>query len=370
MLALVAAVVACAAIVFAVKPRQAPRPLVRAAAPPIDAMPSPAPAARSPIDDKIFTIAAAGDTPVIAVASAHRVWISRDDGKTFARALDGHGGVDALFVDPAGRVYVLWLDVKSYTDVGGGHVSADQLTLGIADPDGREHWRELPGGVLPPMDARDGWLASAGAHDTTREMSGLEIGSDAGDSWRGVRSAQKWAVLAVGMGEHHAARFLASRTRIDEEGVGHGLYELAASDDRVATVWSTMQGVELVTDEFPRNVMPCAGFAGSSLYLVHRGRLIAVDHAGKERERELGSDVVGTDVHCAIAGNDRAAYLNIGTKLIRIDSDDLRIADDPHGDFDAIAVDAHGFLLYLAGGCVHRYDGSATRPHELVCGPP
>lgn len=342
---MVAAVVVCAAVAAAPAP----------------------PVTSSPIDEKISAIAAAADAPVIAVASAHHVWISRDDGKTFARALDGHGGVDALFVEPAGRVYVVWLDVKSYTDVGGGHVSADQLTLGIADPDGREHWRELPGAALPPMAARDGWLASAGAHDATRAMSGLELGSGAGDSWRGVPSPQKWAVLAVAMDEHHTARFLASRTRIDEEGVGHGLYELAASDDRVATVWSTMKSVELVTDEFPRNVIPCAGFAGASLYLVHGGRLIAVDHAGKERDRELGSDGVATG--CAIAGNDRAAYLNIGSKLIRIDSDDLRIADDPHGTFDAMAVDAHGFLLYLTGGCVDRYDGSPTkRRDQVVCG--
>jgi len=44
---------------------------------------------------------------VIAVASAHRVWISRDDGKPFAPALQGTGWASELFVEPSGLVYVL-----------------------------------------------------------------------------------------------------------------------------------------------------------------------------------------------------------------------------------------------------------------------
>src|SRR5262245_34362178 len=81
------AVAALAGFVLAAFVRAAPdsddKAVVPVAVPVPQPEPSLGPADALSIDEPIEYLAAASDAPVIAVASGHHVWISRDDGKTF-----------------------------------------------------------------------------------------------------------------------------------------------------------------------------------------------------------------------------------------------------------------------------------------------
>jgi hypothetical protein len=76
---------------------------------------------------------------------------------------------------------------------------------------------------------------------------------------------------------------------------------------------------------------------------------------------------------CAIAGNDRAAYITLHTsvtmhRLLRIDTSEPREVADFTIGFKRIAVDAHGNFVYLQNGCLQRIS-QAGRQTVLACGP-
>ncbi|HEY0991526.1 MAG TPA: hypothetical protein VGD80_30945 [Kofleriaceae bacterium] len=310
-------------------------------------------------DEPIAVVAAAGDAPVIALASAHHVWISRDDGTTFARALESSGSINSLVVEPDGRVYVRrseWGDFFGPTD-----------ELGIADPDGRERWREPPRGALP-VDARAGWIVGMAGGG------GMVVGWDAGDRWDRIPATHEWNPWRMAMGKGRMSYYLATKIG----GAEHGVHLLAASEaGRAKTIWSLPSADGVGT---PDGVVPCAAFAGDTLHLVVRGqtpgssRLVAVKPDGRTREQALvGQLLDDRDLTCTIAGNDRAAYMMLHTartlhQLIRIDTDPVRDVASFSVGFDRIAVDAHGYFLFVQNGCLQRLS-QAGRQRQLVCGP-
>jgi hypothetical protein len=324
------------------------------------------------IDEPLVKIVAASDAPVIAVASRHRVWISRDDGKTFAPALHGAGvelGFE-LFVEPAGRVYALRSVLRDHRAANGVLYAGTMDDLAISELDGRERWRELTDGMVPWV-AGDGSIAGVAT-------GGVEIGRNAGDSWSFVPGSQGWNPWLIGLGDHGVVRFLASRVKQDDQ-LDSALSLVVARRGRAATaVWSMpvdgMPGV-------PSDEIPCAGFAGSTLHLVAtdrklgpRGtRLISIASDGTVRTRVPADLVAGVvldpGMTCEIAGNERAAYLAVDHIVFRIDTRELQLSDHTSSDFRSIAVDAHGDLLVLARRCVRRLHAGSRREDELACGP-
>jgi len=336
----------------------------------------PAPVAPAPpappalIDEPLVKIVAASDAPVIAVASEHRVWISRDDGKTFAPALQGTGSASELFVEPSGRVYTLRSNAREHRAADGVVHLRSENELGIAELDGRERWRELTDNMVPLV-AHGGWIAGLAA-------GGVEIGWNAGDSWSFVPGGQDWNPWVISMGEHGVVRFLASRMGKNDT-LDSGMSLLVAHDGRRATaVWS-MQSADLPS--VPSDETPCAGFAGSTLHLIvtdrkagPRGtRLISVGGNGAVRERVLttlvGGVVLDPGLTCEIAGNEHAAYLALDNVVFRIDTSEPRVSDHTSDELHSIAVDAHGDLLVLARRCVRRLHAGSRREDEVVCGP-
>jgi hypothetical protein len=328
-------------------PASAPAPAT-ASVPPI----SPVPGQRK-LDEPITMIAAASDAPVIAVATAHRLWVSRDGGESFAAALPGDGEFLTLVVEPKGRVYAV------RTDMGDRRLTQE---LGILDPDGTERWRQPRGGDLL-LDARDGQLLAM-------FPDGFVIGMHAGDAWERVPASRAWIPLRASVGADGVARYLA----VHSGGTDHALYLLEVrGGGRARVVWSTpfSDGIGA-----PSEVTPCAGFAGDRLYLVLRdrepdprtkwrpGKLITVQRDGRAEARTLPGEVLHDDgLSCEIAGNDRAAYLALGSRRIghqtlRIDGAEPSAVGDYSMAFDRIAVDAHGRLLHVRNGRLGRLSES------------
>lgn len=338
--------------------------------------PSPEPAHAPDIDEPIEYLAAASDAPVIAVASGHHVWISRDDGKTFAPALhDPHAELYDLTVDPSGRVHAMWGENKIWRSPGDrGGVDTIEFVIGIAELDGRERWRPAHDVLAAPLDARAGWIVGAGWP---------VIGKDSGDTWTRVPSSDRWHVWRASIDDHHTARFFASRINAPEscEDCARGLSLLVSHDGRsLRRVWSMRDRTEISTDQLPTDVVACAGFAGSTLYLVARepkgARLIAVSGNGKVLPKPALPEGLPADVTCTIAGSDRAAFMALGDDIMRIDTDELRVAPggaitpQAAGERDTLAVDGHGYLLYVANACVWRYaEAGAGHRDKIVCGP-
>jgi hypothetical protein len=352
------------------------RAVVPVAVPMAQPEPSPGAADAPSIDEPIGYLAAASDAPVIAVASEHHVWISRDDGETFAPALhDPRAELYDLTVDPSGRVHAMWGENKIWRSPGGrGGVDTIEFVLGIAEVDGRERWRPTHDVLAAPLDTRAGWIVGTGWP---------VIGRDSGDTWTRVPASDRWHVWRASIDDHHTARFFASRIDAPEscENCARGLSLLVSRDGRsLRRVWSMLDRKEISTDQFPTNVIACAGFAGSTLYLVARepkgARLIAVSGDGKLLPKPPLPEGLAADVTCTIAGNDRAAFMALGDDIMRIDTDELRVAPrgaitpQAPGDRDDLAVDAHGHLLYVANACVWRYAEAGVRyPDKVVCGP-
>ena len=239
----------------------------------------------------VAIVAAASDAPVVAVASARQVWISRDDGKTFARALESGGEIASLFVEPGGRVYVVRRDVGNH-----GHTES----LGIAELDGRERWREPPPASIPHA-ARDGWIVGlAGA-------GGLVVGWDDASRWEGIPASLAWNPWRMAMGKHRVSYALITTN----DDTGNSMHLLAASEaERARIVWS-LPGADRVGEGA---VVPCAGFGADTLHLVVRGRtpgssrLVSIGPDGREHERALAGQLLDDrDLMCEIAGNDRAS---------------------------------------------------------------
>lgn len=352
---LVAAAPPCSA------PPPPPTPVVATAPPPAPA-PTPPPdaneAIKGLIDEPIKLVAAASDAPVIALGSEQHVWISRDDGKTFARALDSAGKIESLFVEPDGRVYVVRIDNGDHGPVA---------ELGVAEPDGRERWREPPSESIP-LDARAGWIVGMASRG------GMVVGWDVGNKWDRIPASRDWNPWRMTMGAGRVSRYLATKIGAPEG----GMHLLAAREaGRAKVLWSvpSADGVG-----GPDSVVPCAGFAGDTLHLVVRGhtpgssRLVAVGPDGRAREQALvGQLLDDRELTCEIAGNDRAAYLTLHTyrtldQVMRIDGAGVRDVAAYGFGFDRLAVDAHGNLLFLAHGCVIRLT-QASRQTQLACGP-
>ena len=73
---------------------------------------------------------------------------------------------------------------------------------------------------------------------------------------------------------------------------------------------------------------------------------------------------------------DLAAFMALGDDIMRIDTDELRVAPggaitpQAAGERDDLAVDEHGHLLYVANACVWRYTEAGARHRDnVVCGP-
>lgn len=324
------------------------------------------------IDEPLVKIVAASDAPVIAIASKHRVWISRDDGQTFAPALQGAGvelGFE-LFVEPSGRVYALRSVLKEHRAANGVLYAGTADDLGIAELDGRERWRELTDGMVP-WTAGDGSIAGVAT-------GGVEIGRDTGGSWSFVPGSQGWNPWLISLGERGVVRFLASRMGKNDM-LDSALSLVVARQGRRATaVWS-MPLADM--PEVPGDEIPCAGFAGSTLHLVAtdrklgpRGtRLISIASDGSVHTRVPADLVAGVvldpGMTCEIAGNARAAYLALDHIVFRIDTRELQLSDHTSSEFHSIAVDSHGDLLVLARRCVRRLHAGSRREDELACGP-
>lgn len=333
--------------------------------------PAPEPAAIEPIvDEPIEYLAAASDAPVIAVGSAHHVWISRDDGETFAPALqDPRAELYDLSTDPTGRVYAMWGEDKNWRSPGGGGVDTIEFALGIAELDGHERWRAMNEMVAAPLDARAGWIVGTGVP---------MIGRDFGDTWKRPPSSDRWHVWRASVDDQHTVRLLTTQLDApDCEDCGRGLSLLVSRDGgRLERKWSMLNRTEIMTDDFPTMYLECAGFAGPTLYLVAREpkgpRLIAVGGDGKVIPKDSLAKDLPADVTCAIAGNDRAAYMALGDDVVRIDTDELRVGANRLSakERDILAVDEHGHLLYVADACVWRYtEGGSRLDDKVVCGP-
>lgn len=331
---------------------------IPASPPPV--VPAP-PAGSRRLDEPIKLIGAASDAPVIAVATTHQVWVSRDGGASFARALAGDGEVASLVVESTGRVYA------TRTDSGDRRMTSE---LGILETDGTERWRQPPGGGYL-LDARDGRVVMMATN-------GIAIGTRAGEVWDRVAASREWIPLRTSVGADGVARFLATRN----EGSDPALYLLEVrGGGRARVVWSTpfSDGVGGSSE-----ITPCAGFAGDRLYVVvrdhaldlvtkrHTGRLVAVHADGRAEARTLVGQVLNDDgLTCDIAGNDRAAYLSfstrrIGHETLRIDVAEPRAESEYMMAFDRMAVDAHGRLLHLAHGWLGRISESGRATALLL----
>ncbi|HEX8109853.1 MAG TPA: hypothetical protein VF516_19115 [Kofleriaceae bacterium] len=207
LLGLVLAGCVLVAFVLARDPEEPVVPILVPAPPPVPA-PTPGPAANDPhVDEPIESIAAASDAPVIAVASAHHVWISRDDGNTFAPALQDPGAeVYDVTVEPSGRVLAMWGENKRWRSPGGGGVDTIEFALGAAELDGRERWRPMNEMIAAPLDARAGWVVGSGVP---------VIGRDSGESWKRVPSSGRWHVWRASIDDLHTARFFGDRPAKD-----------------------------------------------------------------------------------------------------------------------------------------------------------
>lgn len=317
------------------------------------------------IGEPIEYVAAASDAPVIAVGSARHLWISRDDGKTFARALDdGDAEIYGISVEPSGRVYGMWGEHKVWKSPGGrGGVDTIEFAFGIAEPDGRERWRPVNERIAAPFDTRAGDIVGEGAPI---------IGHDAGESWTTPASARSWHIWRAALDDHRTPRFFATRRSAPDscEDCGRGFALLVGK--QLTPVWTMLDHTDLYTDDFPYSHLACMGFGGSNLYVVTHDHLIAVAGTGKVIEREA----IPAIETCTIAGNDRATYMAAGSSVIRIDTGEQRVAPSsaltPRAtdERDELAVDQHGALLYRADACIWRYTESGAGPGDpIVCGP-
>ena len=318
-------------------------------------------------DEPLTSVAAASDAPVIAVASENHVWISRDDGATFAPALAGSGSVAALFVDTGGQVYVHRLALTETKGSGVTYVgSRDQL--GVADLDGHERWHELADNIAP-ADVHAGTVIGVGG------AGGVVRGRDGGAAWSDVPGAAGWNPWRVAIGDD--VRVLASRIGKDDA-IESGLSVLAG--DPLHPVWTTP-----ARDAFgvPSEGAPCGAFVGSTLYLVTTARargergtqLVTVDAKGAARTTTLADLVGGIKLapdlmKCQIAGNAHAAYLTTDKIIFRIDGAKLSLLRQVGSEADQIAVDRRGNLLALGQRCVQRIHPDSSQIDEVVCGRP
>jgi hypothetical protein len=302
---------------------------------------------------RIDHVAASSGAPVIALAAKDAVWISRDDGASFARALVHDGEVTELFADADGNVYANRSGV-----------------LGVAARDGVERWSELPhldGELLAAVTSRTGAVA------VVAEQWGVgTVGAWAGDrAYQTLVPGDVWNALAVALPSPNEGRLLVSQ-RTGEH--AWSAPELHVGDH---VVW---RGRYDDRPDLPRTSTPCAGITGDTLWIVQRdpdpvsttslsSRLLVVDAAGKERRVALpGVDLEAARVTCTIAGNPGGAYVSFA-----IDGHDARLYEldaargvatflDGGDVLDLRAVDHAGRALGLADGKLVRRapDGTFT----------
>src|SRR5258707_5596181 len=142
----------------------------------------------------------------------------------------------------------------------------------------RRPWRLVPL-LAAPLETGAGWIVGTGWP---------VIGRDSGDTWTRVPSSDRWHVWRASIDDHHIVRFFASWIDAPEfcQNCARGLSLLVSRDGRsLRRVWSMLDRRAIPTDQFPTNVVACAGFAGTTLYLVARepkgARLIAVSGDGQ-----------------------------------------------------------------------------------------
>jgi hypothetical protein len=296
--------------------------------------------------------AASSVAPVIAVASKDRVWISRDDGATFAPALDHAGEVTDLFVDADGTVYA----------------NRDGV-LGVARARD-ERWSELP-----HLDGRllDAVTLPSGAVMVVAEQWGVgTVAAQAGDAgYHTLVGGDQWNALAAALSPSADARLLVSERTAEHAWSAPELHV----GDRVA--W---RGRYDDAVGYLRASTPCAGLAGDALWIVQRdpmplstttlpSRLLAVGADGHEHTVVLANvDLEAARVTCSIVGSPRAAYASFqidgqAPRLFLLDAVAHHATPLDGGDtFDLRAVDHAGRALGLDDGALVRRgaDGAFT----------
>lgn len=325
---------------------------------PVLAPKPPVPITPATSGEVLTQLAAASDAPVIAVASDKHVWISRDDGKTFAVALEGKGSVTALFVDTHGEVYVHRTTLED-SKVHGVTYVGSRDELGVADREGNEEWHSIANN-LGVDGVRDGNVIGAGAD--------IMIGRNRGASWApiAVAGTSAWSPALIGLDATGDVRMLASRNGKDDA-ILPGLTLLAAHAGKWKAIWSDPKASSF-------DGSPCSAFVESTLYVViadGRGdTIVRVDPNGKVQRTKIdsiaGGIPQGDGMKCAIAGNARAAYLVTDKVFFRLDDKSPHLIDGTGTEADQIDVDHAGDLLALGDRCVVRIHGKQV--DEVVCG--
>jgi hypothetical protein len=303
------------------------------------------------IGARIDHVAASSAAPVIALAAKDAVWISRDDGATFTRALAHDGEVTDLFADADGNVYANRNGV-----------------LGVAARDGGERWFELPhldGELLAAVTSRTGAVA------VVAEQWGVgTVAAWATDrAYHVVVPGDVWNALAAALPTPDEGHLLVSQR------TGEHAWSAPELHVRDHVVW---RGRYDDRPDLPRTSTPCAGITGDTLWIVQRdpdpvsttslsSRLLVVDdHGGERRVALSGVNLEAARVTCTIIGNARGAYASFA-----IDGHDPRLYEldaargvasylDRADLLDLRAVDHAGRAIGLADGKLVRRASDGT----------
>ncbi len=120
-------------------------------------------------EQKAATVRAAASAPQLAVEHAGFVWVSDDDGRTFARAFEDHL-VDHIAVDPDGVIYAQ---------------SSDLLAVRV--PGGKTRWRAIRQLGCTPEDRCERTIGARGKELVVIADDRISTSTDRGQSFTSVR---------------------------------------------------------------------------------------------------------------------------------------------------------------------------------------
>lgn len=280
--------------------------------------------------------ASPGPVAVAAVWSSTELFLSRDDGRTFAQVLGGPGSIGGAAIDEVGTLFLV----------------RDQKRLGAHNPDGQSLWRELPfAGDTLALTTGAGWLGWLGlAHDSERSSAVvLALSADGGQTWRTQSVAE------------HADRALMT---IEEDGA---IYLLTLLEDAAAPSMSRLlghvDGRALETMRWPSEYADAWGLGADGWAYAIASECASADNAicamGPDGTSELRPSGVKTDWNLLMHSNGAVALAVSGERLLRTDGARLKVVDEriPTG-ITALAVDGIDRGLAVVGQHLLRWSPS------------
>ncbi len=312
---------------------------------------------------------------LLAVWSRHKIWLSLDDGKSFAAVLDGPGAVADVTIDCRDRLVAVRGEPQREESEQPG-----RARLGIRDAAGDERWRELPAGFplsIAPDDGR--WRPS-----------GPIVA--ASPSWIGVVTeiADGDVLTRIGLTGDDGATWkyldLGELSDIDKQ-----LHIAADGSLRAAMAWSdcSWEGVELYTGDADTtsitHLAPPERRPSYSARFGADGWLYSAEYDGcgkrtgedslcalapnSKRWRRVRKISDQTFPPLQLADNGRVTLAVVDLELLRLHRGRLAatLARDVPELLDRLAVDSDGRALGLISGHLVRH--SPRHGWRLLWGP-